>query len=430
MAAAAALTCGVSAYAANPFSDVTPSDWAYQAVTSLSEQGVVEGYPDGTFKGQQNITRYEMAQIIARMLAKEDQYNAEQRATIDKLASEYADELNNLGVRVSNLEKKVGNIRFNGDARMRYNQSYGGTNGTDAKDSWNGRVRIGATATVNDNTYVYGRLRSDMDFVNEKNTKTNNWDSDTYMDRLFVHHQFGSAAGVTLGRSELYMGTTGIFYDDIFDGIRANLGTQKLNVEAGYGRFRTWNLSTSPDFFKNDTPDAWYASVKGMIGKATIGADYLQVSSKVSTANVVTKAQTGDDYKFWGANLNVPVDQFAVFGDYYKNTGMNGDPQFYTAGLSYGVLNKAKAGSFKISGQYVKAEAGSYLGGTTLNIDPTAVSYATGNKDVKYWLAMADIMLMKNVDLNVQYAFNVKAGTTAGDKDYDDLAAVALNYSF
>jgi hypothetical protein len=61
MAAAAALTCGVSAYAANPFSDVSAGDWAYQAVTSLSEQGVVEGYPDGTFKGQQNMTRYEMA---------------------------------------------------------------------------------------------------------------------------------------------------------------------------------------------------------------------------------------------------------------------------------------------------------------------------------------------------------------------------------
>ena len=93
---------------------------AYQAVTSLSEQGVVEGYPDGTFKGQQNITRYEMAQIIARMLAKEDQYNAQQRAIIDRLASEYADELNNLGVRVSNLEKRVGNVRFTGDSRMRY----------------------------------------------------------------------------------------------------------------------------------------------------------------------------------------------------------------------------------------------------------------------------------------------------------------------
>lgn len=77
MAAAAALAAGASAFAANPFSDVSTSDWAYQAVADLSEQGIVEGYPNGTFEGQKNITRYEMAQIIARMMAKEDQYNAE-----------------------------------------------------------------------------------------------------------------------------------------------------------------------------------------------------------------------------------------------------------------------------------------------------------------------------------------------------------------
>ena len=45
IAAVAALTAGVSAYAANPFSDVTLDDWAYQAVSDLSDQGVVEGYP-------------------------------------------------------------------------------------------------------------------------------------------------------------------------------------------------------------------------------------------------------------------------------------------------------------------------------------------------------------------------------------------------
>ena len=105
IAAVAALTAGVSAYAANPFSDVSTSDWAYQAVSELSDQGIVEGYPDGTFKGERNITRYELAQIIARLMANEDQYNAEQRAMIDQLASEYADELNNLGVRVGNLDK-------------------------------------------------------------------------------------------------------------------------------------------------------------------------------------------------------------------------------------------------------------------------------------------------------------------------------------
>ena len=106
IAAAAALTAGVSAYAANPFSDVSPDDWAYQAVSDLSDQGVVEGYPDGTFKGERNMTRYELAQVIARLMAREDQLNAEQKATPDKLAGEYADELANLGVRVSNPWKR------------------------------------------------------------------------------------------------------------------------------------------------------------------------------------------------------------------------------------------------------------------------------------------------------------------------------------
>ena len=128
IAAVAALTAGVSAYAANPFSDVSTSDWAYQAVSELSEQGIVEGYPDGTFKGERNITRYELAQIIARLMANEDQYNAEQRAMIDQLASEYADELNNLGVRVDNLESKVGNISWSGSASMNWKQKYGTNN--------------------------------------------------------------------------------------------------------------------------------------------------------------------------------------------------------------------------------------------------------------------------------------------------------------
>ena len=139
IAAVAALTAGVSAYAANPFSDVSTDDWAYQAVSDLSDQGVVEGYPDGTFKGERNMTRYELAQVIARLMAREDQLNAEQKATLDKLAGEYADELANLGVRVSNLEKKVGNISWSGNARMRWVQGY---DGIEAKDKYDGRIKI------------------------------------------------------------------------------------------------------------------------------------------------------------------------------------------------------------------------------------------------------------------------------------------------
>ena len=137
---------------------MTPNDWAYQAVSDLSAQGVVEGYPDGTFKGERNVTRYEIAQIIARLMAKEDQLNGEQQATLNKLAGEYADELDTLGVRVSNLEKKAGNIYWSGDARMRYQDK------ALDKDAWTGRMRINVKGQVNDSTYVQGRLTTNMDF--------------------------------------------------------------------------------------------------------------------------------------------------------------------------------------------------------------------------------------------------------------------------
>ena len=196
LAAVAALTAGVSAYAANPFSDVTADDWAYQAVSDLSAQGVVEGYPDGTFKGERNMTRYELAQIVARLMAKEDQLNAEQQATLDKLAGEYADELANLGVRVSNLEKKVGNLYWSGDARMRYQDK-----GNDS-DSWNGRIRLNVKGQVNESTYVQGRFLNEMDFKG-------NGDSNTTMDQLYVNHNFSKEVAVRLGRQPIAFGNQG-----------------------------------------------------------------------------------------------------------------------------------------------------------------------------------------------------------------------------
>ena len=235
IAAVAALTAGVSAYAANPFSDVSTSDWAYQAVSQLSDQGIVEGYPDGTFRGQRNITRYELAQIIARLMANEDQFNAEQRATIDKLAGEYADELDNLGVRVSNLEAKVGNISWSGNARMRWNQGYDKGN---AVDKFNGRMRINAHAQVNDSTYVEGLLRSDMDFKNDDKEST------TKMQRLYVHHDFGSHVGVNVGKYAETFGQTGMFFDSEVKGAEMTYtANDAFSLTAGYGRFADWDLS-------------------------------------------------------------------------------------------------------------------------------------------------------------------------------------------
>ena len=105
--------------AANPFSDVPADHWAYDAVSQLAKDGVVDGYGDGTYRGEQTITRYEMAQMTARAMAKTDVSAADQ-AAIDKLAAEFGDELSSLGVRVAALEKKTDNVKWSGELRYRY----------------------------------------------------------------------------------------------------------------------------------------------------------------------------------------------------------------------------------------------------------------------------------------------------------------------
>lgn len=113
----------VSVYAANPFSDVDASSWAYQSVEQLANAGIINGYPDGTFKGSNPITRYEMAQMVAKAMANQDKANAEQQAMINRLADEFGSELNTLGVRVAKLENQVGNVKVTGNYRLRYRGS-------------------------------------------------------------------------------------------------------------------------------------------------------------------------------------------------------------------------------------------------------------------------------------------------------------------
>ena len=403
IAAAAALTAGVSAYAANPFSDVSPDDWAYQAVSDLSDQGVVEGYPDGTFKGERNMTRYELAQVIARLMAREDQLNAEQKATLDKLAGEYADELANLGVRVSNLEKKVGNISWFGDARMRWQEKGYNADGSKKEDSWNGRMRINAKAQVNDSTYVRGRFTSNMNFKDDA-------DANTKMDVLFVHHQFGDKVGMNLGRNFLTLGQTGMYYDDFFDGAQLFIGDSKLTLEAGYGRMNTWIND-----YGQKKDDTVYARLYGQTGRIGYDAEYIKTVG----------AADADKKSIWGAGLTVGVtDAVDIFGDFYKNTEPAGDPQMWTAGLGFGHYNLKKPGTFRVAAQYVRNEAGAYFGGSTYTAFPAS---SLLNVDSKFWLANADVVLAKNIRLHGEYAFNVK---TDDSVDYDDLATVSLNYNF
>ncbi len=113
LAALFVLALGVSASAAM-FKDVPTDHWAYEAIDYLQQQGLVEGFPDGEFKGNRTFTRYEMAMVVARMYSKlEDLAGGmdstsgrldELEAMIDRLANEFKDELAQINGRLNKIE--------------------------------------------------------------------------------------------------------------------------------------------------------------------------------------------------------------------------------------------------------------------------------------------------------------------------------------
>ena len=409
LAAVAALTAGVSAYAANPFSDVTADDWAYQAVSDLSAQGVVEGYPDGTFKGERNMTRYELAQIVARLMAKEDQLNAEQQATLDKLAGEYADELANLGVRVSNLEKKVGNLYWSGDARMRYQDK-----GNNA-DAWNGRIRLNVKGQVNESTYVQGRFLNEMDFKG-------NGDSTTSMDQLYVNHNFSKEVAVRLGRQPIAFGNQGgwlINPNKGYDGAQASYKNGKLALTTGFGQLNaTKKVGDKVGGTEAADTDVYFAQGTYDFGFAKLDANY--IASKEGEAD--------DRGEIYGVGLNVPVQQFNVFGEYWKNTTYGDNDTAWNAGLSYGKADWKKAGTWDLAVAYNDVDEGLFAEGMT-GLQTTPLNFLAKATNVTFWNAIANVTLQKNVQLHAEYAFSVDTENNTGAKD-DDSWAVSLNYKF
>ena len=411
LAAVAALTAGVSAYAANPFSDVTADDWAYQAVSDLSAQGVVEGYPDGTFKGERNMTRYELAQIIARLMAKEDQLNAEQQATLDKLAGEYADELANLGVRVSNLEKKVGNLYWSGDARMRYTAS-----SSDQKaDAYDGRIRLNVKGQVNDATYVQGQFVNNMNFKDEAS-------SNTTMAQIYVNHNFNKNVAVRLGRQPITFGNQGGWlYNGLegYDGAQVSYNNGKLSLTTGFGQL---NASDMAEVKKDDM---YFAKGAYDFGFAKLNADYI--------ADKDGEAQYRDE--IYGVGLNIPVQKFNVFGEYWKNTtALDDHDTAWNAGLSYGKADWKKAGTWDLSVAYNDVDYGVYFGGGTWHNDMLKnFTFSDGKylaaTNLTFWTAIANVTLQKNVQLHAEYAFAADAEGTCG-VDPDDSWTVSLNYKF
>lgn len=246
----------VTVSAANPFTDVSADDWAYQAVASLSDEGVIDGYPDGTFRGDKHVTRYEIAQIVARLMAKEDTLNASQKETLAKLSSQYANELKDLGVRIAELEKKRGATDLITELRVqsidRYDDVFKGKKHNEIST----RVRLNTITPVNDRVHLYGQIETilDMNGKNSYDVNRYDWnkekegktgaaanrdgygDGDFHLNRLWTTYHFGPKQDTTnlpfgpsknligIGQFPVKMGVTGYTYDGEVKGVFASFG--------------------------------------------------------------------------------------------------------------------------------------------------------------------------------------------------------------
>ena len=394
--AATAVLGVTTAFAANPFSDVTPDSWAYQAVSQLAAAGIVNGYPDGTFKGQNDITRYEMAQMIAKAMANQDRANAEQQAMINRLADEFSNELNNLGVRVARLEDRVGNVKVTGDARLRYRDT------EDGKSKFDARARVQFNAKVNDRTDAVVRLTSGNFELGNSTTGGN---ADAQIDRAYVNHKFGERVSLKAGRFNQVIGG-GLAFDGTFDGAQLNVGNDKIMAQAAYGYMVSGEAA---GLTKEQNVTNTYLGLTGKVGKHTmVGGFYDRVNQ-----------DSDNDYKnVYGFNVDANFDKVWVGGEWLRDSHVD-KSQAWTAGVGFGNYDIKKQGTWGVYGQYFNAKENAPIVDTTYNH-----IYTT---DAKGWMASIDYALQNNVGLSANYGFNWKEQN--GDK-LDNFYRADLNYKF
>jgi len=315
---------------ASPFVDLPKGHWSYAAVDKLAQAGIVDGYGDGTFRGDRTMTRFEMAQAVARAMARSDKADAEQKALIDKLAVEFAAELNNLGVRVSKLEDKT-KISMNYDSRIRYSDTkYDGRNFPfygEGSNKFDWRQRIIFTGDVNDNVSYVARLGTNSNnpfFNNSANVTFGDAGNQTVgLDLAYFNiKNFLGADCLILGRLDTRGVTNGLlngkdsnndgvkvtkkFGDVTFNGIFTDQGTNtevalynfdfkpadNLKINVGYQAVNLtnsiWPMSSEPSI--DLTAKSSDIGVQCKLGGVYLTGEY--VNSRLSAATVGEETMT------------------------------------------------------------------------------------------------------------------------------------------
>ena len=387
MAMAMALGVTASAYAANPFSDVPAGHWAYDSISKLAAAGVIEGYGDDTFRGDRLMTRYEMAQIVARAMAK--------GANVDKLAAEFADELEKLNVRVTALEKKSDNVRITGEIRYHYKHEKKTTNAGNERSHESGlRSRLYFTGKVNDNWNYVGRIQNQQMFDDNVGNEGTEFNIAKLEGRL-------GGVNVIAGRDDDVF-ANGYIYDGEHDAIKLSYGN-KWYVSGAYGKLTDLNEDAPT---KSVSKSFWNAEIGSNIEDSFVNAKAGYLKAKLGDDGEADY-EGKDNVGIWyvGANFNLAKD--LAFDAMYlrsnrdKYNGSETKKDGYVFGLGYKGAEASEPGSWGLSANYYHQGRGTYL----IHTIDGETDFDSGFKG---WSVGGEVTVAKNMVASVTY-YDTKA---------------------
>ena len=404
--------------AANPFADVPADHWAYDAVAQLVQDGVVNGYAaDGTFKGDQNMSRYEMAQIVAKAMAKSEAADNNNKALIDKLAAEFSDELANLGVRVADLEAKTDNVKWEGLIRYDWKSNNFAANPGHEKtnnDSNSVKLRFEPSMTINENWTGHARIDYDIS-KDEAAGDTNGAE----VQKIYAEGQYGKF-DVKLGRFGTFSDSThGLVIDDNVTGAEFTYApTEAWKVKATAARTDLLgNRITGVNTDKSDkSATYWALEATYAQGKWDAGLGYHNVAASHTNQK---QNDDKDSFHIIGLGVGYAFDKnVKLTGDYAWGTSVDikNSPDVnnnaYSIELDYKGANAADPGSW-----------GAYVAYRQLAPFATiAYTYDFGNGDAgfatqKGWEIGANYTFTKNIVATAKYFNGKDTGAKAGTDD-------------
>lgn len=438
---AVSATILATSHAASPFTDVSSNHWAYDAVNTVVQSGLMKGYTGGMFKGGEKVSRYQMAIIVSRLHDKiatggTSNVSPDVMQAMDRLGEEFMDELDLIGARLTALENafhehvsttdgatmSTDGFKFSGDTRVRTefrNVDYAANTGVYDEDTQTlVRTNLNIDKSV-DKADFHVQLQHYTTLGERGATATgvnaNQGTGQLDLHEAYVNLHIGDSSSLTMGRMEIGLGNESLVgklhwsnSPRSFDGFVFSSNTDSFD-------YKLWTLSVA-----NDNNNFGVLPIGGMDAQLN-GADawwkdVFDGALHVHYYNRVDGTVAGDRLDTYGFDWARTHNEWDFYVQYAKQGGNAGaanstidyDGDMMNLKVMYDFDNGHKAGLEYTS--YSGDDAGA-AGASVNSQGAFQALFPTGHK----FLGAADIFTQSNIeDITIHWTKKANERNTFG----------------